>query len=78
MQLHTCQTVLVLVIPEEWSTEGNAFKCIFVSWLSWPKETGILWGGLPQRCNPQVLVLDKPIIDFKESIIKDTSCLVFV
>lgn len=42
MQLHTCQTVLRLVIPEEWSIEGNAFKCIFVSWLTWPKKTGIL------------------------------------
>lgn len=28
MQLHTCQTVARLVIHEEWSTEGNAFKCI--------------------------------------------------
>lgn len=28
MQLHTCQTVPRLVIPEEWGIEGKTFKCI--------------------------------------------------
>lgn len=36
MQLHTCQT-LRLIVPEEWSTEGNVLKCIFESWPTWTK-----------------------------------------
>lgn len=44
----------------------------FVSWLSWPKETGILCFVLPQRCNPQALVLDKSIIHFKDKALLRT------
>lgn len=52
MQLHTCQTVLRLVIPEEWSTEGNAFKCILCrGLLCSPKKSGILVFCL-RGCNP--------------------------
>lgn len=43
MQLHTCQTASGLVIPEEWSTEGNTFRCILCHALLGPeKQTGIL------------------------------------
>lgn len=42
MQLHTCQTVLRLVVPQGWSTEGNAFKCILYHGLLTKKKSGIL------------------------------------
>lgn len=56
MQLHTCQTVPGLVIPEEWSAEGNAFKCFFVSWLTWQKK---IWDFVSRHpgCNLQNSVL---------------------
>lgn len=47
MRLHTCQTVLVSVIPEEWSTERNAFKCILCHGFLGQKNPG--FGHLSER-----------------------------
>lgn len=69
MRLHTCQTELRLVIPEERSTGGNAFKCILCHGLLAPPfkkkwiQALFLYHG---RFNPQHLVLEHS--DFESMI----------
>lgn len=66
MQLHTCQTEPGLVIHEEWSTEGNAFKCILCHGLLAQKKKTEPWNFcLWQRgYDPQHLVLEHEETDW--------------
>lgn len=50
MQLHTCQTVPGMAIPEGWSTQGKTFKCCLakIPHLAFP----------PWRISPQHLELE--------------------